>query len=366
MKNLKRVLSLSLTAIIMSSFCVLNLNTLALNLPSDSNDVQYYYQDNFQYYIDSETSAPVITGIKDGTKVFNVPETIMCNGTTYPVKDLHIVWFPGYGQFNRTLESINVSKNIETISLDIGEYDDSIGYYKNALPVLKTINVPVGSQLKELFLAPCPKLENINFPKDSKLERICIIGCPELKKLSLPKTLKTCVIGSCPKLKKLSLPKNLKTCDIGYDAPKLKVKIAKGNKYLKVKGNQILSKDGKKLIGIVGNKSNVTAYKTVKVIGDDALDNKYLKQITLGQNVNKFTRNSLYMTKKIKIVLKHKNKAPKIKKYSLVGTYDTKVISFYVENKKVANDLKKKLKASGIEKAKILIGKKVVCRIFNY
>ena len=360
MKKLKRVLSLSLTAIIMSSFCVLNLNTLALNLPSDSNDVQYYYQDNFQYYIDSETSAPVITGIKDGTKVFNVPETIMCNGTTYPVKDLFIVWFPGYGQFDRTLESINVSKNIERINFsDVGEYN---GRFYN----LKMINIPACSNIKSIVLPSCPQLENINLPKDSKLESIYISGCPILKKLSLPKTLKTCVIGSCPKLKKLSLPKNLKTCDIGYDAPKLKVKIAKGNKYLKVKGNQILSKDGKKLIGIVGNKSNVTVYKTVKVIGDYALDNKYLKQITLGQNVNKFTRNSLYMTKKIKIVLKHKNKAPKIKKYSLVGTYDTKVISFYVENKKVANDLKKKLKASGIEKAKILIGKKVVCRIFNY
>ena len=340
MKNLKRVLSLSLTAIIMSSFCVLNINTLALNLPSDSNYVQYYYQDNFQYYIDSETSAPVITGIKDGTKVFNVPETIMCNGTTYPVKDLFIVWFPGYGQFHRTLESINVSKNIERINFsDVGEYN---GRFYN----LKTINIPACSNIKSIILPSCPQLENINLPKDSKLESIYISGCPILKKLSLPKT--------------------LKTCDIGYDAPKLKVKIAKGNKYLKVKGNQILSKDGKKLIGIVGNKSNVTAYKTVKVIGDYALDNKYLKQITLGQNVNKFTRNSLYMTKKIKIVLKHKNKAPKIKKYSLVGTYDTKVISFYVENKKVANDLKKKLKASGIEKAKILIGKKVVCRIFNY
>ena len=360
MKILKGVLSLSLTAIIMSSFCVLNINTLALNLPSDSNDVQYYYQDNFQYYIDSETSAPVITGIKDGTKVFNVPETIMCNGTTYPVKDLFIVWFPGYGQFHRTLESINVSKNIERINFsDVGEYN---GRFYN----LKTINISACSNIKSIILPSCPQLENINLPKDSKLESIYISGCPILKKLSLPKTLKTCVIGSCPKLKKLSLPKNLKNCDIGYDAPKLKVKIAKGNKYLKVKGNQILSKDGKKLIGIVGNKSNVTAYKTVKVIGDYALDNKYLKQITLGQNVNKFTRNSLYMTKKIKIVLKHKNKAPKIKKYSLVGTYDTKVISFYVENKKVAKDLKKKLKASGIEKAKILIGKKVVCRIFNY
>ena len=366
MKKLNKLFGLLMSLILLVTFFTPNVIS-AVYLPYyEDLDVQYISEDDFQYYIYSEISAAVIVDIKAGTKVFNIPETVTNNGKTYPIKHLKICSDFGYSNFNQTLETINVSKNIETISLDIGEYDDSIGYYKYALPALKTINVPVGSQLKELFLAPCPKLENINFSKDSKLESIYISGCPILKKLSLPKTLKTCVIGSCPKLKKLSLPKNLKNCNISYDAPKLKVKIAKGNKYLKVKGNQILSKDGKKLIGIVGNKSNVTAYKTVKVIGDYALDNKYLKQITLGQNVNKFTRNSLYMTKKIKIVLKHKNKAPKIKKYSLVGTYDTKVISFYVENKKVANDLKKKLKASGIEKAKILIGKKVVCRIFNY
>ena len=345
MKKLKRLFSLTMAFIILASICVSNIGASANKhyvppLFEYDNNTIYFSENDFSGFIDTKISGAVILDIKAGTKVFNIPETIICNGTTYPVKHLYIWTTYGYSTFNKSVETINVSRNIETIWFNFSissEYDDTFD-------TLKTINIPAGSKLKSIDLPSCPKLEKINIPSDL-----------ELKNMS---------IGGCPKLKRLSLPKTLKFCRVGEEAPKLKVNIAKGNKYLKVKGNQILSRDGKELIDIVGNKSKVTVCKTVKVIGN--VENKYLKQLTIGENVTKFSSCFLNTSKKLKIVLKHKNKAPKIKKYSLVGTHDMKGINFYVENKKVAKDLKKKLKASGIEKAKILIGKKVVYRIFNY
>ncbi len=332
---MKRFFSYLMILIMIMTMCTINLTSYAFVY---NDNMTNFEEDNFTYCIDSETSSAVIVDIKADTRILNIPETVVCKGITYPIKYLSIFTTRGYSSFSSVLETINVSKNIEQIDL----FD--IGYYNGLLSVLKVINVPSGSKLKELSLPSCPKLKKINITSDSGLINISIDGCPKLKKLSLPKT--------------------VKYCNVGKDAPKLKVKIAKSNKYLKVKGNQILSNDGKKLIDIVGNKSKVTVYKTVKVV-DSCLDNKYLKQLTIGQNVNKFSDSLLNISKKIKIVLKHKNKAPKIKKKS-IWAYDIKGINFHVQNKRVAKDLKKKLKASGIEKAKILIGKKVIYKIENY
>ena len=343
MKRLKRLFSITMALIMLTAMCVSNIGASANKyyvtpLFEYDNNTVYFSENDFSGFIDTKISGAVILDIKAGTKVFNIPETIICNGTTYPVKHLYIWATYGYSNFNKSVETINVSRNIETIWFNFSissEYDDTFD-------TLKTVNIPAGSKLKSIDLPTCPRLEKINIPSDLELKNISI--------------------GGCPKLKKLSLPKTLKFCRVGEDAPKLKVKIAKGNKYLKVKVSQILSKNGKKLIDIVGNKSKVTVYKTVKVISGLS-ENKYLKQLTIGENVTKFSEEFLNTSKKLKIVLKHKNKAPKIKKYSLVGTHDMKGINFYVENKKVAKDLKKKLKASGIEKAKILIGKKVFYKI---
>ena len=342
MKKLKRLFSITMALIMLTAMCVSNIGASANKyyvtpLFEYDNNTVYFSENDFSGFIDSEISGAVILDIKVGTKVFNIPETIICNGTTYPVKHLYIWTTYGYSNFNKSVETINVSRNIETIWFNFSISSE----YNDTFDTLKTVNIPAGSKLKSIDLPTCPRLEKINIPSDLELKNISI--------------------GGCPKLKKLSLPKTLKFCRVGEDAPKLKVKIAKGNKYLKVKGNQILSKNDKKLIDIFGKKSKVTVYKTVKVIGN--VENKYLKQLTIGKNVTKFSEEFLNTSKKLKIVLKHKNKAPKIKKYSLVGTHDMKGINFYVENKKVAKDLKKKLKASGIEKAKILIGKKVFYKI---
>ena len=102
----------------------------------------------------------------------------------------------------------------------------------------------------------------------------------------------------------------------------------------------------------------MTVYKTVKTIDDFAVDNKYLKKLIVGKNVTKFKNGSFSYCNKIKIVIKNKNKAPKIKNYAFY--LSKKGIRFYVQNKTVAKSLKKQLKGSKIRKAKILIGKKVI------
>ena len=337
MKKLKRLFSITMALIMLTVVCISNIGVSAYVLPLNEDEMPYVSENDFSALVDSEISGAVIVNIKAGTKVFNIPETVTNNGVIYPVKHLFITATLGFSNFAQTIETINVGKNIETIEFN---FSSSSGYYTN-LQTLKTINVPAGSKLTELNLPSCPSLENINLASDSVLESINI--------------------SSCPKLKKLSLPKKLKLCRVGKDAPKLKVKITKGNKYLKVKGNQILSKDGKKLIDIVGNKSKVTVYKTVKTI--KSFSNKYIKKLIIGENVSKIATYSLGSFKNLNIVIKNQRKAPKVGHNAFYP--DSKGIRFYVQNKKVAKDLKKKLKGSGIKKAKIIIGKKVVYQNIN-
>ena len=327
MKKLKRLFSLIMVLIILVAICTSNISISA-------TDVWWFTEGGFSYYVSNGKA--FIDYMAAESKVLNIPDIVTHNDVTYPVvgvdffDDLDGKGSSGYA---KDVEILNAGKNTEEIWFNIDSQ------YRSAL---KIINIPTKSKLNWIDLNNyCPNLESINFPSDSVLERI--------------------YIGTCPKLKKLSLPKTLKYCKVGTDAPNLKVKIAKGNKYLKVKGNQILSKNGKKLIDIVGNKSKVTVYKTVKVISDDPF-NKYIKKLTFGKNVTKFKRFSFYSYKNLKIILKNKNKAPKIDD----GAFDyAKNIKFYVQNKKVAKDLKKKLKGSGIKKAKILVGKKVVYKNIN-
>ncbi len=326
MKNLKRLFSLLMVLIILTVFCTSNICTFAA-------DIWWFEEGDFSYYVSNGKA--FISYMVSKSKVLNIPDTVTHNDVTYPVAGVDFLDdYEGMGSsgYAKDIEILNAGKNTEKIwfNLDL--------QYSFAL---KIINVPTGSKLKWIDLNNyCPNLESINFASDSVLKRIYIWSCPKLKKLTLPKTLKYCKIGS--------------------DTPNLKVKIAKDNKYLKVKGNQILSKDGKNLIDLVGNKSKVTVYKTVKVVSDSF--NKYIKKLTLGKNVTKLKRLSFSSYKNLKIILKNKKKAPKI--HDNAFDYANN-IQFYVQNKKVAKDLKKKLKGSGIKKAKILIGKKVVYQNIN-
>ena len=327
MKKLKRLFN-STIVMMMAVLCAANISSSA-NYYVSYNDNIHVDTDSFRYIIDNDTLTATIIDIKPGTKTFTIPDTVVFD-KVYPVKSLNIPINEDeiYSDFGSTLETINVGINTKEIRL--GE--------NTLTAALKNINIPAGSKLTMLWLPRCPKLVNINLPSDSILKDISISGCP--------------------KLKELSLPKSLKYFDLGYDAPNLKIKIAKNNKFLKARGNQILSKDGKKLIGIVGNKRNVKVYKTVNVIDNNSVRNKYLRKLTIGKNITKFALGSFNICPKIKIIIKNKYKAPKIKAYAF--DYAKKGISFYVENINVANDLKEKLKGSKIKKAKILIGKKVV------
>ena len=331
MRKLKRFMSLSIALLLVVSICMTNIGTSAVY---NALDEQYIDTENYTYYIDKDTLNATIIDIKAKTKVFNIPETVEYNNKTYTVDSLWICSYEGFSSdIINTLETINAGKNTERINIDL--YLCGI---EDSFQSLKTINVPAGSKLNNISLPICPNLKSINLASDSVLEGICI--------------------SSCPKMNKISLPKTLRYFALGEDAPNLKVKIAKDNKYLKVKGNQILSKDGKTLYDIVGKKNTVTVYKTVKTIDDFAVDNKYLKKLIVGKNVTKFKNGSFSYCNKIKIVIKNKNKAPKIKNYAFY--LSKKGIRFYVQNKKVAKSLKKQLKGSKIRKAKILIGKKVI------
>lgn len=334
MRKLKSLFSSSIAIVIMMVLCISNIGCSA-----DYYDHFYYDDDDnihidagsFKYSIDKNNLTATITDIKEGTKTFTIPETVVF-GKVYPVEGLSIGESEDgdmYSDFVGTLETINVGKNTK-----------SINFYDCELTALKTINVPAGSKLQFISLDLCQNLRSINLPSNSVLSEISISSCPKMTEISLPKTIE--YLGF-------------------FDSPKLKVKIAKGNKHFKIKGNQILSKNGKKLIGIVGNKRNIKIYKSVKVLGDSSINNKYLRKLVIGKNVNKFELDSFASCPKIKIVIKNKNKAPKIKNYAF--RFAKKGIKFYVPNQKVASDLKSKLKGSKIKKAKIIVGKNTVYEI---
>ncbi len=334
MRKLKSLFSSSISIVIMMVLCISNISSSA-----DYYDFLYYNNDiinvdtgSFKYTIDTNTLTVTITDIKQGTKTFTIPETVIFD-KAYRVEHLSIGESEDedmyYSNFAETLKTINVGKNTK-----------SINFYNCELTALKNINVPSGSKLQHLSLDSCRKLRRINLPSNSVLSEISISGCPKMTDISLPKTIEYLRFS---------------------DAPKLKVKIAKDNKHFKIKGNQILSKNGKKLIGIVGSKRNVKVYKTVKVLNDSCINNKYLRKLIIGKNVTKFELDSFASCPKIKIVIKNKKKAPEIKNYAF--RFAKKGIKFYVPNQKVANDLKINLKGSKIKNAKILIGKKVVYKI---
>ena len=334
MKTLKRIFILTVTLII-TIINISAVNTSALYAPDLSNvlDQKYIENENYTYYINTDYSKAVIIDIKSGTEIFNVPETVTYNNATYPIASISISHQEGYSDFNKSLKVINASKNLEEIDISL-----FIGYSSNPhkLDYLKTINIPNNSKLTDISLPLCPALKNINLTSNSKLENINVLSCTKMTKLSLPKT-----------LKQLNL----------QNAPKLKVKIAKDNKKFKVKGNQILSKNGKTLYQCVGNSKTVHIYKTVKKI--NKINNSYIKNLNLGKNIKAIKGESISNCKRLsKVTLKSTKNAPKIENNAFKNT--KKGIKFYVKNKKVAKSLKKQLKGSGVKKAKILVGKKVV------
>ncbi len=319
------------------TICVSNVSTYA----SYSSEI-YFYDGDFSYRI--YKGEALIQDIISNIKVINIPDVVTYNGVTYPVTDLSVD-MEGYSNydFGGTVETINVGKNLKTMMFGYAdEYLSSDHYYFT----LKTINIPSGSKLNFLsFNLGCQELENINIAPDSVLKHLYIEDCPRLSELTLPKSLKHCSFG---------------------DVPFLTLKISKDSKYLKVKDNQILSKDGTKLIDAVNWNFHVKVCNSVKVICD-SFGNSCITKLTLGKNISKLKRysldeNSFAHDRNIKIILKNKKKAPKIQNDAF---YNSKKIRFYVKNKKVAKDLKKKLKGSGIKKAKILIGKKVVYQNIN-
>lgn len=166
------------------------------------------------------------------------------------------------------------------------------------------------------------------------------------------------------------------------EAPALKkVIINKNNENYIFKDNLVLDKKGDILKSCPGGLVNVTVPGYIKEISRSAFSgSKKLKSVTVKQGIkvipDSFENCKKLETVKLPIGLKELNKSfdgcerlakvtigntktvPKIRK----DTFDdTKTgISFFVKNKKLAEQLKKNLKKSGASKANIYVGKKLI------
>ena len=206
-----------------------------------------------------------------------------------------------------------------------------------------------------------------------------------------------------PNLKKLYVPKNTHELIGINDMPKLKVIIDKKNPYIKMKNGAVYSKDGKTMYCLVNSKkkykiskgttsvdfgSNKTVEKVIlpssvinlnsgafdwcfklksvklneqlKIIEGYAFEKcKSLKSITIPKNVEEIQFWAFKNCRKLsKVKIESEEKAPIIEDTAFKNTKDG--IKFYVKNQTVADQLNEQLKGSGVRKAKILIGKKVV------
>ncbi len=89
-----------------------------------------------------------------------------------------------------------------------------------------------------------------------------------------------------------------------------------------------------------------------------------LKKVSLPKNMVRIGIGAFLGCNKLKeIRIACRKKAPNFKSYSLSRT--ALGLKFYVKNKKVAKSLKKNLKGSGVRKAKIYIGKKLLYKNVN-
>ena len=194
----------------------------------------------------------------------------------------------------------------------------------------------------------------------------------KLKKVNISENLQLVKLSSgfadCKYLKSFTIPKNLKVLDGLTNCPKLKIKnikICKGNKYFKAKGQFLLSSKGNKLNNYFGNSKSVKIPNGIKEIKSQVFKNKKsIRKITLSKNIKTVGYWAFRDCKNLsKVIIKNAKKSPKFSddcfKYTKNG------IGFYVQNKKVAKQFKKQLKNCGVKNAKILIGKDVVYQYIN-
>lgn len=215
---------------------------------------------------------------------------------------------------------------------------------------------------------------------------------------------------SLPNLEEIYIPKRLDKFDLSClnDMPNLKIIIDEDNPYVKMKNGALYSKDGKKLHALVNstktykiakgtkqiffgkNKTvekvvlpssikklspcafqrcfklkSVKLNKQLKVIKWDAFYKcKSLKKITIPENVNKIQRRAFSKCGNLsKVIIKSSKQAPDIENKAFNNTKYS--IKFIVKNQTVADQLKNRLKGSGVKNAEILVGSKMVYKNVN-
>ena len=161
-----------------------------------------------------------------------------------------------------------------------------------------------------------------------------------LEKITFPKKIKDIpdgVLSYCSSLKKVTFKGKVKTIGIGA--------------FLECK-----------------NLKSITIPKTVEKIGESAFDGcKSLKKITIPKNVKKIERSAFNGCKKLSKVVFKGYKCPEIDPgtgkistfYSTFGK-TKKGIRFQVRTRAIAKQLKAELKNTGVKKAKIYVGDKLI------
>ena len=251
--------------------------------------------------------------LQGNLKTLNIPETVNNQEKKYTVTEIIFTdenTSPPKCVY--TIETIMISKNLK-------RFNTSYSYK----PYLEWRN-----------------LKTINIPKDGNLKSIGYFNnCPKLKSIHVPASVTDIGISNCPNLK----------MTVSKDNPKYKMR---NTRYL-------CSKNGKIAYEYFGKQKSVTVPKGITVLYGTYSGNKYIKKATIPSSVKTIKTFTFTNCKGLsKVIIKNKNKSPKIAKESFDGT--KKGIKFYVKNKRVAKSLKKQLKGSGVKKAKILVGKKVV------
>ena len=290
------------------------------------NPISYFFVDGISYvHDDDSTKATMLGGTMNGKlETFNIPETVKneSDSKTYTITSVNFDEWDGLHASIYTIKTINISRNLEYINTYYNHMLPSSIIWKN----LKTINVPIDSNLKSLS---------------------GFFNCPKLKSVYIPASVKSIGFKNCPNLK----------MTVSKDNPKYKMR---NTRYL-------CSKNGKTAYEYFGKQKSVTIPKGITALYGTYSDNKYIKKVTIPSSVKTIKGYTFSNCKGLsKVIIKNEKKAPKISKKTRYNITDKvfentkKGIKFYVKNKKVAKSLKKQLKGSGVRNAKILIGKKVV------
>ena len=270
-----------------------------LELIIDEKNTRYEVIGNELYYIERESMKLI--------SVFTSPET-------YEIPSCATHFIMPFGKDNKSVKTIIVKNDIVELNL-------------KGLNYLVYINADECS-ISDLKLEQNNKIRSLDL-SNSKINIITVNHLKNLVSLKVPQGIKNINAYGCVKLSKVNLPKSIKRIRRLYFA-----------------------KTGFKKF-IVPNSVTKIAPHAFSLCNN-------LKEIVISGSVKKIRVNTFYGCKNLsKIVLKHK-KAPKI--YEGAFNKIKGCIKFYVRNKKVAKQLKRRLKGK-VEKAKIYANGKLIYKI---